>query len=259
MGTFLFNEIIFGPVTSRRLGRSLGINLLPVNKKVCNFNCLYCECGLTHGRKVNGNQLPPRSEVKQQLEARLKTYLSEKIRIDTITFAGNGEPTMHPEFPGIIDDTIQLRNTYYPDLSIAVLSNATRIHQEKIRNALLKIEYNILKLDSVNEMTINKINCPLGHFSLDGLIENLKLFKENLIIQTLFVKGSYHDFTFDNSSEEEICAWLEVLKVLQPKLVMIYTIARDTPIDTVYKVNESELKRIAAKVKQLGIPVTISS
>lgn len=259
MGTFLFNEIIFGPVTSRRLGNSLGINLLPVNKKVCNFNCLYCECGLTNAYTIAEGKLPSRKMVHRQLKKTLANYQKEKHNVDTITFAGNGEPTMHPEFSGIIDDTIQLRDTYYPESNIAVLSNATLIHKMEIRNALQKVEYNILKLDSVNEETIRRINCPLGHFSLVELIENLKYFNRNFTIQTLFVRGTYRDYSFDNSSEEEVNNWLEVLKALQPKLVMIYTIARDTPIDTVYKISENELEQIAMKVEQLGIPVSISS
>lgn len=259
MSTFLFNEIIFGPVVSRRLGISLGINLLPADRKVCNFNCLYCECGLTYGTTFNSNQLPERTLVKEQLEKTLIAYLKEERRIDTITFAGNGEPTMHPEFPGIIDDTIRLRKRYFPETSIAVLSNATLIHKSGIRKALSKIDYNILKLDSVNEETIRRINCPTGQFSLNKLIANLKGIKDNLTIQTLFVKGTYRDYNFDNSTDKEVNAWLEVLKMLNPKLVMIYTIARDTPINTVYKIDESVLKQIAEKVDQIGIPVSISS
>jgi wyosine [tRNA(Phe)-imidazoG37] synthetase (radical SAM superfamily) len=208
---------------------------------------------------MDGNQLPARSLIQEQLEKSLSGYLKEGQRIDAITFAGNGEPTMHPEFPEIIDDTIRLREKYYPESSIAVLSNATLIQKVKVRDALMKVEYNILKLDSVYEETIRKINCPVGYFSLEKLIENLKLFKQNLTIQTLFVKGTYHGYEFDNSSDKEVNAWLKVLKMLNPKLVMIYTIARDTPINTVFKVNERKLIQIADKVEQLGISVSISS
>jgi wyosine [tRNA(Phe)-imidazoG37] synthetase (radical SAM superfamily) len=241
MPTFLFNEIIFGPVKSRRLGISLGINLLPVDRKVCNYNCLYCECGLTYGTGTWGGHLPSRSRVVQELERVLSSSRAGKKKIDTLTFAGNGEPTMHPGFPEIIGDAIRLRNTYYPESKIAVLSNATLIHKVKVREAL------------------KKVNCPTGHFSLEKLIENLGNFKENLTIQTLFVKGTYQDYAFDNSSEREINAWLGVLNELRPKLVMIYTIARDTPISTIYKVDVKILKRIARRVNQLGIPVSISS
>ena len=258
MPTFLFNEIIFGPVSSRRLGESLGINLLPVNRKICNFNCLYCECGLTFGNLQDKGKLPSRDMVREKLQETLESFLKENRHIDTITFAGNGEPTMHPDFNRIIEDTLDLRTKYYPRARIAVLSNATLLHKEKIRNALKKVDFNILKLDSAREETIRKINCPMGHFSLEGLIANLKTFSNNLTIQTLFVRGSYLDYTFDNASQEEVDAWLGVLEVLKPELVMIYTIARDTPINTVFKVSESDLQRIAKQVEVLGIPVTIS-
>jgi len=260
MATFLFDEIIFGPVSSRRLGNSLGINLLPTSKKVCNFNCLYCECGLTDFFYPDKNsRLPTPEEVRRNLEETLKRYSSRGNPIDTITFAGNGEPTLHPSFSQIIDDTLCLRKKYFPTVKVAVLSNATLIGNKKISKALQKIDYNILKLDSANEETIRKINCPADNFSLQQLIEQLHTFKNNLTIQTLFVKGSYNDYSFDNSSEEELVAWLSVIKELHPQLVMVYTIARDTPIRTIQKISVQKLNEIAAKVKDLGIPVTISS
>ena len=260
MATFLFNEIIFGPVLSRRLGNSLGINLLPINRKVCNFNCLYCECGLTNIDHSNKNSsLPTRKQVKTELEKILQEYTSNGKIIDTLTFAGNGEPTLHPDFPEIIEDTLILRKHYCPDTKIAVLSNATLIGKDTIHNALQKIDYNILKLDSANEDTIRLMNCPLGEFSLDRLLKQLHTFKDNLTIQTLFVKGNYKGYSFDNSSEDELKGWLRLIKELQPELVMVYTIARDTPINTIEKVSEEKLNIIASKVRELGIPVTLST
>lgn len=203
--------------------------------------------------------MPDRSLVKDQLEKALTGYIKGERKIDTITFAGNGEPTMHPEFSGIIEDTIHLREKYSPHSAIAVLSNATLVNKANIRQALMKVEYNILKLDSVNEETIQKINCPLGHFSLKQAINSFKTFSQNLTIQTLFVKGYFNNYQFDNSTDEEVDAWLKVLRILQPKLVMIYTIARDTPVNTVYKVDRDKLNMIAKRVEQLGIPVSISS
>jgi wyosine [tRNA(Phe)-imidazoG37] synthetase (radical SAM superfamily) len=260
MATFLFDEIIFGPVNSRRLGQSLGINLLPVGSKYCNFNCLYCECGLTDihfGR--HKDQLPSRETIKIKLEETLSRFAEKNRRIDTITFAGNGEPTLHPDFPGIIDDTVLLRKKYYPRVKIAVLSNATRVGEKIIAEALLKIDYNILKLDSASEETIRLMNCPPGNFSLKDLLMNLKIFKSNLIIQSLFVKGSYRGSVFDNTSDDELARWIEVIKELRPELVMIYTIARDTPINTISKISRAKLSEIAEKVKELGIAVTVSA
>ncbi len=259
MATFLFDEVIFGPVTSRRLGESLGINLLPVNSKYCNFNCLYCECGFTsksYGKY--SEDLPTANAVRNALEEILTRYQEQNIRIDTITFAGNGEPTLHPDFPKIIDDTIAARNRYYPDAKIAVLSNATLIAKPVIREALLKVEYNILKLDSVNEDTVKLINCPFGNFSLPKLLENLKNFRGNLTIQTLFVRGEYKGKTFDNSTDEEVNNWLSFLQTIQPELVMIYTFRRDTPIDTIYKISPERLREIARKVEAKGIQVSVS-
>jgi wyosine [tRNA(Phe)-imidazoG37] synthetase (radical SAM superfamily) len=259
MATFLFDEIIFGPVNSRRLGESLGINLLPVKTKYCNFNCLYCECGFTpkgYGRYKN--ELPGSYKVLTSLENTLRDFQKEKREIDTITFAGNGEPTLHPDFPEIINGALGIRNKYYPKAKIAVLSNATLISRPEIITALSKIEYNILKLDSVNEKTIKLINCPAGKFSLNNLLSDLKKIKTGLTIQTLFVKGEYKGKRFDNSSDEEVSNWLNVLQILQPWLVMIYTISRDTPIDSIHKIPEGRLHDIALQVLQKGIQVSVS-
>ncbi|MBN1596776.1 MAG: radical SAM protein [Bacteroidales bacterium] len=257
MPTFLFNEIIFGPVLSRRLGNSLGINLLPVKSKLCNFNCLYCECGLTSSFKQIKKDLPTREQVKSELEKTLHEFNENDRQIDTITFAGNGEPTLHPQFPGIINDSLLLRDKYFPEAKLAVLSNATLIHRKEIKSALEKIDLNILKLDSVNEDTVKIMNCPQGKFSVKKLLANLADVK-NLTIQTLFVRGHYKGSQFDNTTEEEIIPWLDTLKKLQPGLVMIYTIARDTPVDTVEKVSAAKLNEIAKRVEAIGIPTSIS-
>lgn len=259
MATFLFNEIIFGPVTSRRLGESLGINLLPLANKYCNFNCLYCECGFTaqsYGK--HRNELPGVAEVLDALNQTLSNCREQYVMIDTITFAGNGEPTLHPEFADIIDGTVEARNKYYPKSKIAVLSNATLIANPLVRKSLLKVDYNILKLDSVNEETVRLINCPFGNFSLPGLLKNLKDFRGNLTLQTLFIKGEYQGRSFDNSSDNEVQNWLDFLKILRPELVMIYTFRRDTPINTVQKISPERLYEIASKVEALGIQVSVS-
>jgi len=259
MATFLFNEIIFGPVSSRRLGNSLGINLLPTNRKVCNFDCLYCECGLTDKQKGTINTgLPNRSDVRKELERVLSIHLSQGRLIDTITFAGNGEPTMHPHFPEIIDDTIMLRNRYFPQSKIAVLSNASLLQKNSVRSALMKVDHNILKLDSAIEETIKTLNCPLAPFSLKKLIEGLKFFRENLTIQTLFIRGKFQGKIIDNTSETELSSWLELISKLHPQLVMIYTIARDTPVTGLEKIDSNTLNSIASRVEALGVHVTVS-
>jgi wyosine [tRNA(Phe)-imidazoG37] synthetase (radical SAM superfamily) len=259
MTTFLFNEIVFGPVQSRRLGVSLGINLLPLESKLCNFNCLYCECGFTTKLLENeDHKLPTLDEVHSKLEETLTNFKKKGRNIDTITFAGNGEPTLNPFFAEIIDDTILLRDKIFPESKIAVLSNASLIFRRDVKNALLKVDYNILKLDSSSEETIKKINCPSGNFSLDKLLDGLSEFKDNLTIQTLFIKGDFNGFYVDNTSDSEIEGWLSILKKLRPKLVMVYTIDRDTPVQSLEKISRIKLDEIAGRVERLGISVTVS-
>lgn len=259
MSTFLFDEIIFGPVRSRRLGVSLGINLLPTTRKVCNFNCIYCECGWTGSSDYPAGSLPARREVREALNKRLAEMKSQGQHPDVITYAGNGEPTLHPEFPGIIDDSIELRNKYFPGARISVLSNSTAITKPAVREALLKIDMNILKLDSAFDLTVKLHNQPVNNMKVDELIENLKLFNGKLIVQTLFLRGMHHGSVIDNTTPEEINAWLDALKKIKPAEVMIYTISRDTPEGSqLEKVPLAELKKIATLVRKLGIDTRVS-
>jgi wyosine [tRNA(Phe)-imidazoG37] synthetase (radical SAM superfamily) len=259
MGTFLFDKIIFGPVKSRRLGVSLGINLLPGRKKVCNFNCIYCECGWSQSVEAEGGYLPSRSEVYEALASRLQEMKVKNQRPDVITFAGNGEPTLHPDFHGIIDDTIKLRNKFFPGARIAVLSNSSTITKPAVKDALLKVDMNILKLDSAFDLTVHTHNQPRVNVRVNELIENLKKFNGKLIIQTLFLKGSYNGKTIDNTTPEEVGAWLEALKKIRPSEVMIYTFSRETPEGSLLnKVPVEELRRIALKVEMLGITTQVS-
>jgi wyosine [tRNA(Phe)-imidazoG37] synthetase (radical SAM superfamily) len=258
MSTFLFDSIIFGPVASRRLGKSLGINLLPINKKICNFNCIYCECGLTGDTNTN-SKLPDRYEVINALEKWLQNNQNVMNPVDSITFAGNGEPTLHPQFDKIIEDTISLRNKYFSNLKIAVLSNATTISKKRVFNALLKTDLNILKLDSGFEKTIKAINCPLIKFDLDTIIGLLKKFKGKLIIQTLFFKGKINNKIIDNTTPEEVEKWLDTIDMIQPESIMIYTIARETPFKGLEKAEYNVLQSIASKAKKRGHIVQISA
>lgn len=259
MATFLFDEIIFGPVRSRRLGVSLGINLLPTERKICNFNCIYCECGWTTDIEKVKDKLPSRGEVFRALDRKLSEMKVSKEHPDVITFAGNGEPTLHPEFAGIIDDSITLRNKYFPKAKIAVLSNATNIEKSVIRNALLKVDQNILKLDSAIDSTVLLHNQPKGTFNAEKLIESLSEFNGNVIVQTLFLRGTYKGSTIDNTTPDEITAWLKAIKKIRPSEVMIYTISRDTPLgDQLKKVPHRELREISSKVEKLGIKTQVS-
>lgn len=260
MSTFLFDDIIFGPVKSRRLGVSLGINLLPTKRKICNFNCIYCECGWTLDIEKAVNHLPGRAEVYEALDLKLSEMKSVGQSPDVITFAGNGEPTLHPGFPGIIDDSIILRDKHFPKTKIAVLSNSTTITNPLVKAALLKVDMNILKLDSAIDVTMNIHNQPGIKINVEKLINNLVSFNGKLIIQTLFLRGKYHDKEIDNTTPVEINAWLKALEKIRPSEVMIYTISRDTPPEggQLNNVPVKELKEIAALVEKMGIKTQVS-
>ncbi len=258
MGTFLFDKIIFGPVNSRRLGVSLGVNLLPTNKKICTYDCIYCECGFNNETTGVKTQMPKKEEVLKRLEATLSDMQHKDIAPNVITFAGNGEPTIHPQFESIIDGTILLRDQYFPDARIAVLSNATLLHKKSIVDTLKKVDDNILKLDSGLESTINILDQPVNLFSIDKLTENLLQFEGKLIIQTMFVTGYYNNTFIDNTTEEDITSWLNLLARIAPEKVMIYTIERDTPAEGLKKVSIEKLNEIAQRVEKTGISTQVS-
>ena len=256
MPTFLFDDIVFGPIKSRRLGNSLGVNLLPKDAKVCNFNCVYCECGWTDSK---GRKLPTEEEVLSRLNSGIKKCLDNKVEVDVITFAGNGEPTMHPQFDKIIDHTINLRDQFFPDAKIAVLSNAGYLGRANVVESLLRIDMPILKLDSAMLCTIHKVNQPVSGFDFNKYLENIVNFPGRKIIQTMFLKYTSSDGSLiDNTTQKEVSAWLEVLKQIKPDLVMIYSVARDTPDAGVSAHDKEMLNNIAGKVRQLGFSVDVS-
>lgn len=258
MSTILFHEIVFGPIHSRRLGISLGMNLLPYDGKLCSFDCIYCECGYNKDFRTK-TKLPDRKTVRAALEDKLITLKKENIVPDVITFAGNGEPTMHPQFANIIDDTIELRNKYFPDAKISVLSNGMHIGKKEVFEALKKIDNNILKLDSANINTVRLLDRPNSpSYSIERQIELFKRFDGNFIMQTMFTRGYHDGKRIDNTTENEISAWLETVKATNPREVMIYTIDRETPEKSLEKISVDELNRIGDKVRQLGINVNIA-
>lgn len=259
MATILFDKIVFGPIHSRRLGVSLGMNLLPTDGKLCSFNCIYCECGLNEERRTQ-SKLATREAVKEALIQKLTTMQAEGVAPDVITFAGNGEPTMHPAFGGIIEDTVAIRNRFFPQAKIAVLSNSTQLHREDVFQALNKIEDNILKLDSVLDSRIQQLNVPNApSFTFDKLLKQLCRFEGNLIIQTMFLKGELNGESVDNTTEPEIVGWIEALKLIKPKQVMIYTIDRETPVKALRKVTKEALENIADRARKEGFEVSVSA
>jgi wyosine [tRNA(Phe)-imidazoG37] synthetase (radical SAM superfamily) len=234
------------------------MNLLPYDGKLCSFDCIYCECGYNENFRTK-TKLPARENVKAALEDKLIQLQKENTALDVITFAGNGEPTMHPQFAGIIDDTIELRDKYYPDTKISVLSNAMHAGKEKVFNALKKVDNNILKLDSAIPDTVRLIDRPNSpEYSVEKQIELFKRFEGNFIMQTMFLRGSHDGKVVDNTTEEEISAWLEAVRATNPREVMIYTIDRETPEKNLEKVSVEDLKRIGERVKELGIDIIVA-
>lgn len=253
--TALFSDIIFGPIHSRRLGLSLGVNLLPTTSKLCSFDCIYCECGWNAERRGTAG-FNDKDQVIEILERKLHDMVAEGEIPDVITFAGNGEPTMHPDFEEIIDRVIELRDRVVPTAKISVLSNATRIGHESVRRALLRVDNNILKLDSAFDATAKIMNNPQGNYAVDNIVEWMKLFEGKLVIQTMFLRGNVDGVAVDNSTEEEVEAWIKKVIDIAPKQVMIYSIDRDTPCQSLEKVGKEELEKIARRVESAGIKCT---
>lgn len=250
-------QIIYGPVNSRRLGNSLGVNLLPGNAKVCSFNCIYCECGLNDNRI---GQLPKQEDIKVALKKALSLLKEEKKTIDSITFSGNGEPTLHPDFEAIIDSTLAIRDQFFPQAKISVLSNSTVIDKPDIVRALCKVDNNILKLDSALDDTIRIIDQPKRlPFTTKWLLKHFKEFDGNLTIQTIFISGEHNGEYFDNTTDEEVAALIRAYKEIRPKAVMIYALDRPAPVSKLKKIDAAKLNEIADKIKAEGFEVVVSA
>ena len=253
MSTIIYPSPIFGPVHSRRLGISLGINLMPADGKICTFNCIYCECGLNEDHRPTLPR-PTRELVAEKLEAKLQEMAAEGQLPDVLTFAGNGEPTCHPHFAEIIDDTIRLRNQYCPKAKVSVLSNATMIQHQKVHDALMQVDNNILKIDTIDPIYINKVDQPIIPYDVEKVIERLKAFQGHVIIQTMFMQGE----DVDNTGESFVGPWLEAVKAIAPQQVMIYTIDRETPTQGLLKATHEQLDQIRDRVIAAGIPCSAS-
>ncbi len=256
--TSLYSDIIFGPVRSRRLGLSLGVNLLPTTSKLCSFDCIYCECGW-NSEHPGQRRFNSREDVERLLAQTLQRMVSEGNPPDVITFAGNGEPTLHPEFESIITSTLRLRDEYCPSAKVSVLSNATQLHRPDVCRALCRVDNNILKLDSAFDRTVKLMNNPQSSsYSVEGVVEQLCSFEGNLIVQTMFLRGEYQGERVDNTTPEEVDAWLKLIERIRPRQVMVYSLDRDTPCQTLEKVSREELQQIAQKVEALGIPCPVA-
>lgn len=250
----LFNSIIYGPIHSRRLGTSLGVELMPLEHKLCTFDCVYCECGWN--QPVSHPQLPTRAEVKAALEEKLKNVGP----LDVITFSGNGEPTLHPDFLGIIRDTCALRDQYCPNAKVSVLSNSTQLGRQEVVEALRLCDNRILKLDAATDTMMRCIDQPVNkHLTVATILEWLQAFDSDFILQTCFLRGEHNGLTIDNTTPDELSAWYKAVDLLQPKQIMIYVIDRKTPEEHLEKISREEMERIAAPLIAKGFDVQISA
>ena len=252
----LFDSIVYGPIRSRRLGVSLGMNLMPTTAKLCTFDCVYCECGWN--QPVSHPVLPTREQVREALASRLIALSSNQL--DVITFSGNGEPTLHPEFLGIIEDTCAMRDRYCPKAKISVLSNSTQLGRADVVKALRMCDNRILKLDSAIDKTMRLIDKPVNeNLTVEQVAEWLSLFEGDFTLQTCFLRGEYEGQVIDNTTPEELSAWYTMIERLRPKQVMIYVIDRATPLQTLSKVPAAEMEAIAAPLREKGIDVIVSA
>lgn len=255
--TVIYPSPIFGPVHSRRLGVSLGINLLPADGKFCSFDCVYCECGFNADHRPHA-KLPTREEVRRALEERLTLMAAEGPTPDVLTFAGNGEPTAHPDFPAIMEDTLALRDRFFPNARVSVLTNGTHIDRPAVHEALMRVDNNIVKLDTVDADYIAAVDRPTGRYDLQNLMECMRRFNGHCIIQTMFMKGSVDGRSVDNTGDRFVKPWIEAVKRIAPSRVMIYTIDRETPAHGLQKASHEELDRIVDLLRAEGIEASAS-
>ena len=259
MQTVLFHSTIYGPIHSRRLGMSLGINLMPNDGKICSFDCLYCEAGF-NAQGAGKDGVPTRDTVKKQLRRKLEEMKNEGQTLDVITFSGNGEPTLHPEFKKIVDDVLRLRTEFFPNAKVSVLSNSTMAGKASVAEALLKVDNNILKLDSAIPRTFITLNRPVSSNCIpEGVIADLKKFSGQCVVQTIMIRGEYEGKRFDNTTDEELDALLRAYLEINPKEVMLYSIDRKTPADNLEKVSKEEMEKIAQRFRDAGLTVKVNA
>lgn len=245
-------ETVFGPIHSRRLGSSLGINLLPQKGKICNFDCIYCECGWNRDG-LQDKTLPSAADVRNALEDKLRSLRAEGVGIDSITFSGDGEPTLNPEFPQIIDDTLALRGRYYPEAAVSVLSNATRAHIPEVFGALRKVDNPIMKIDAPTAELAARINNPAPGYDPLKAADALRGFGGDFVLQTMFLKSS----DFDSSSPEVLDGWMQIVRDLRPREIMVYTIARPTPQQGLEKFSEEQMRQLVKPLLDEGFNISI--
>lgn len=247
-----FDDIVFGPIFSRRLGSSLGVNLLPSKGKLCNFDCVYCECGWNKDG-ISDKVFPSLSAVEDALEEKMSKAISDGVHVDSITFSGNGEPTVHPDFSKVIDVTLKLRDKYFPQAKVSVLSNATMLGREDVFEALRRVDNPILKIDASSDELIRRINKPMGHYQLKDVVENMKRFDGNFILQTMFLKSP----DFNTTAPDALQAWIDIVREVRPREIMVYTIDRETPDKRLEKYSVEQMTDFVRPLLDEGFKIQI--
>lgn len=248
-----FDKIVFGPIFSRRLGSSLGVNILPSVGKLCNFDCVYCECGWNKDGAVEGRRFPELHEVEQALEAKIRKAAEDGVPVDSITFSGNGEPTMHPDFAKVIDVTLRLRDEFFPQAKVSVLSNATLLGRDDVREALMRVDNPILKIDASSQELVQQINNPVGTYRLGDVLENMRKFDGKFILQTMFLRSQ----EFDTVASGALEAWMDIVRMLRPRQVMVYTIDRETPDKSLGKYTVEEMTAMVQPLLDEGFDIQV--
>ena len=258
MATFLWSDIIFGPIHSRRVGTSLGINLLPVCGKLCTFDCIYCECGtMDSGAPRKERKMPSLEQVADAMYARFRELYDEGVKVDSISFTGNGEPTLHRDFPAIVDKTVELRDRFFPEAVISVFSNSTTLDKPGVFEALMKVDNRIMKVDSSDVGMFRLVNRPVGRFSLEKILKNLERFGGDFILQTMFFKGTVEGKEFDLTAPDLVAGWMDIVRRLRPAKVMAYSLDRDTPLAGLLKIDRDRLQEITAPLRDEGFEIEI--
>ena len=244
--------IVFGPIHSRRLGSSLGINILPEQGKICNFDCIYCECGWNSDGRGD-TRIPSAADLRAALEAKLSACSRERVGIDSITFSGDGEPTLNPAFPEMIDITLELRDRYYPNALVSVLSNATMVHKDAVFEALRKVDNPILKIDAPTTALARVINRPAPGYRVEDIVGALKRFDGDFVLQTMFLRCE----GFDSSAPEVLGGWMAIVRTLKPREIMVYTIDRETPQKDLVKFTAEQMRALVQPLIDEGFKIQI--
>ena len=247
-------ETVFGPIFSRRLGRSLGINLLPEKGKLCNFDCIYCECGWNRDGRED-RRLPSGAEVLEKLRVKLADCAAAGTAIDSITFSGDGEPTLHPEFASIVDGTLALRDEFFPSAKVSVLSNATKVWREDVFEALRKVDNPILKIDASTDEGAAAVNSPAGEYHVADVVADLEKFGGDFILQTMFLRSPQ----FETGAEPNLSGWMDIVRRLRPRETMVYTVARETPLKGIVPYTASEMEALVKPLLEEGFKIKISA